>query len=157
VRSSVAIRQIDNEAKLYLMVTVPLELNLKPGVRAAVFPKAIWEKSQKGEQLSKADEAALKPLNLVYTQCHPAGCDAEGEATPQLISELKSGGGLMLFAFNASGRPDPYPVPLAGFAKAYADPPMTEQSYNDTRRKLMRQVEQQQEIRGTIVLPKKLP
>ena len=138
------------------MVTVPLEMNLKPGLRATVFPKAIWEKSQKGEQISKADEAALKPLTLVYTQCHPAGCDAEIEATPQLIEELKTGGALTLFAVNSSGAPVPYPIPLAGFDKAYTDPPMTEQSYNDARKKLMQQVTQQQEFRGTIVVPKQL-
>jgi invasion protein IalB len=156
VLSSAAIRQIDGDAKQHLMVTVPLEMNLKSGVRATVFPKATWEKQQKGEQLSKADEASLKPLALVYTQCHPAGCDAELEATPQLINELMTGGALMLFAFSAAGAPVPFPVPLAGFDKAYTAAPMTEQTYNDARRKVMRQIEQQQEIKGTIVVPKQL-
>jgi invasion protein IalB len=156
VLSSAAIRQINGEPKQHLMVTVPLGMDLRPGMRATVFPKDIWEKSQKGGQVNKADEAKLKPLTLVYTQCHPDGCDGELEVTPQLINDFMTGGALMLFAFNTAGAPVPFPVPLAGFDKAYAGAPMEDQSYNEGRRKLMRQIEQQQEIRGTIVVPKQL-
>src|SRR5262245_60198574 len=156
VLSSLAVRQIDGEEKQHLMVTVPLEMNLRSGVLGTVFPKTIWEKSQKGYQLSKADEANLRQLKLVYTQCHPAGCDGEIEATPQLINDLKVGGGFVVFAFNGNGEPVTYPIPLAGFDKAYTDPPMTERDYGEARRKLMRQVEQQPEIKGTIMVPKQL-
>jgi invasion protein IalB len=157
VRSSATIRQIAGDPKLHLMVTVPLEMNLRPGLRATVFPKDIWEKTQKGAQIGKADEARLKPLPMVYTQCTPAGCDGELEASPQLIDELMTGGALMIFAFSPDGAPVPFPVPLAGFEKAYKEAPMTERSYNDARRRLMLKIEQQQEIKGTIVLPKQLP
>jgi invasion protein IalB len=156
VRSSAGIRQIDGQPKLHLVVTVPLEMNLRSGMRATVFPKDIWEKSQKGEQISKNDEARLKPLTPVYTQCHPAGCDGELEATPQLIGDLKTGGALMLFAFNTAGEAVPFPVPLAGFEKVYAGAPMDERSYNEARRELMLQIEQQQGLKGTIVVPKQL-
>jgi invasion protein IalB len=157
MRSSAAIRQVAGDPKQYLMVTVPLEMNLRSGLRATVFPKDIWEKSQKGGQISKADEAKLKPLPLVYTQCTPAGCDGELEATPQLIEELMTGGGLVVLAFNPDGAPVAFPVPLAGFEKAYKEAAMTELSYNNARRRLMLQIEQQQELKGTIVLPKQLP
>src|SRR5947207_10373262 len=121
-------------------------MDLRKGRRATVFHKDIRDKSQKGEKLSKADEAKLKPLTLVYTQCHPAGCDGETEATPQLINDLNSGAALVLFAFNTAGAPVAFPVPLAGFNKAYTEAPMAERSFNDARRKLMLQIEQQQGI-----------
>jgi invasion protein IalB len=157
MRSSAAIRQIDGDPKLHLMVTVPLEMNLRSGLRATVFPKDIWERTQKGTQISKADEAKLKPLALVYTQCTPAGCDGEIEATPQLIDEMMTGGALVIFAFNPDGTPAVFPVPLGGFEKAYKEAAMSDKNYNDARRRLMLQIEQQQEIKGTIVLPKQLP
>jgi invasion protein IalB len=155
MRSSAAIRQVDGNPKQYLMVTVPLEMDLRSGMRATVFPKDIWEKTQKGGQLSKADEDKLKPLNLVYTQCSPAGCDGELEVTPQLVNELTTGGGLMVFAFK-SAELIPFPVPLDGFSKAYAEAPMSDETYNAVRRKLMQQIEQRQEMKGVIVVPKQL-
>ena len=156
LRSSAAIRQVDGEAKQHLIVTVPLEMDLRSGLRAAVFPKDIWEKTQKGGQLSKADEAKLKPVMLVYTQCTPTGCDAELEATPQLINDLTTGGALMVFAFTAPGVPVSFPVPLAGFNQAYAEAPMSDEQYNAARRKLMQQIQQKQELKGVIVVPKQL-
>lgn len=140
-RSSAAIRQIDGEAKQHLMVTVPLEMDLRAGMRAAVFPKDIWEKTQKGGQVSKADEAKLKSLTLLYTQCSPVGCDGELEVTPQLINDMTTGGGLMVFA-SKGGVPVPFPIPLDGFDRAYAEAPMSDQKYNDARRKLMQQIGQ---------------
>ena len=156
VRYSAAIRQIDGQAKQHLMVTVPLGMTLRSGMRATVFPKDIWEKTQKNEKLGKIDEAKLKPLTLVYTQCHPAGCDSELETTPQLINDMMTGGALMLFAFNSAGVSVAFPVPLANFNKAYSEPPMTDKNYNDGRRRLMLQIEQQQTIKGTIFVPKQL-
>jgi invasion protein IalB len=154
MRSSAAIRQIDGDPKRYLMVTVPLEMDLRSGLRAAVFPKDVWEKTQKGGQLSKAEEAKLKPLSFVYTQCHPGGCDGELDAT-QLISELTTGGGLMVFAFRTADVPIPFPIPLDGFNKAYAEAPISDAKYDEIRRKL-RQQTGQPDIRGTIVVPKQL-
>jgi hypothetical protein len=68
-----------------------------------------------------------------------------------------TGGGLVVLAFNPDGAPVAFPVPLAGFEKAYKEAAMTELSYNNARRRLMLQIEQQQELKGTIVLPKQLP
>ncbi len=79
---SAAIREIEGNRQADLMVMVPLGMALPPGVRAAVYTKELWEKAAKNE---KIDEKLLKPLDLKYSLCHPAGCTAEVEATTELI------------------------------------------------------------------------
>jgi len=115
---------------------------LQPGMRATLYPKDMWDKAQKNE---KVDESKLKPLSLAYTLCHPAGCTAETEATPDLLNDLKKGGRLMVFAIHAAGAPAAYPVPLVGFEQAYAGPPVDPKKYGEQRRKLMEQIAQRKQ------------
>ena len=97
---SAAVRQVEGQDKQHFMVMVPLGMLLQPGMRASIYPKDLWEKAQKNE---KIDETKLKGIKLGYTLCHPAGCTAEIEATPELINDLKTDGGLVVFAINAGG------------------------------------------------------
>jgi invasion protein IalB len=138
---SAAVRQVEGQDKQAFMVMVPLGMMLQPGMRATLYPKDLWEKAQKNE---KVDEAKLKALSLAYTLCHPAGCTAETEATPDLLNDLKKGGGLMVFAINAAGAPAAFPVPLVGFEQSYAGPPVDSQKYSEARRSLMQQIAQRQ-------------
>lgn len=142
---SAALRQIDGQDKQHFMVMVPLGMLIQPGMRATVFPKNLWEKVQKNEKLEKTEEAKLKGLQLGYTLCHAAGCTAEMDATPELLTDLKSNGGLMVFAISASGAPIAFPVPLAGFEQALAGKPIDTQKYGEARKALMMQIAQRQQ------------
>jgi invasion protein IalB len=142
---SAALRQIDGQDKQHFMVMVPLGMLIQPGMRATVFPKNLWEKVQKNEKLEKTEEAKLKGLQLGYTLCHAAGCTAEMDATPELLTDLKSNGGLMVFAISASGAPIAFPVPLAGFEQALAGQPIDTQKYGEARKALMMQIAQRQQ------------
>jgi invasion protein IalB len=139
---SAALRQVEGQDKQHFMVMVPLGMMLQPGMRAAVYPKEMWEKIQKNE---KVDDSKVKQLTLAYTLCHPAGCTAEVESTPDLLSELKTGGGLMIFAINVGGAPIAFPIPLNGFDVAFAGPPVDAQKYSDARRALMQQIAARQQ------------
>jgi invasion protein IalB len=114
---SAAIREVEGQDKAFFMLTLPLETLLQPGARAVVVAKDSWAKAQRNE---KVDDAKLKPHALTYSLCHPRGCDAEIEATPQLIADLKAGGGVMIYAFDSAGKPVGYALPLAGFEQALA-------------------------------------
>jgi invasion protein IalB len=116
-RFAAAIRQVEGQAKSFFMVTVPLAVMLQAGVRAVLVPKDLWPKAQRGETI---DETKLKAYTLTFTLCHPGGCDVEMDATPALINDLKTGGGLMIYAINSSGAPVGFPLPLAGFEAAHA-------------------------------------
>jgi invasion protein IalB len=139
---SAAVRQIEGQDKQYFMVMVPLGMLLQPGMRASLYSKDLWEKAQKHE---KIDETKLKTIKLSYTLCHPAGCTAELEATPELLTDLKTDGGLVVVAVNASGQPVAFPVPLVGFDQSYAGEPVDAKQYGEARRALMQQIQARQQ------------
>ena len=84
------------------MIMVPLGMAIPPGIRAAVYTKEQWAAAAKNE---KIDEKALKPIELKYSLCHPAGCTAETEATPEILAQMSKGGGIMVLAMNAAAQP----------------------------------------------------
>ena len=134
---SAALRQIEGQDKQHFMVMVPLGMMIPAGMRASLYPKEDWEKIQKKEQI---DESKLKAIKLAYTLCHPAGCTAEVEATPELINELKADGGMVVFTIGANGTPVGFPVPLVGFEQALAGPPVDNKQYSEARKALMEQI-----------------
>lgn len=138
---SAAVRQVEGQDKQHFMVMVPLGMLIQPGMRASIYPKDLWEQAQKNE---KVDETKLKGLKFGFTLCHPAGCTAEVEAPPELLTDLKTAGGLVIFAINAGGQPVGFPVPLVGFEQAYAGPPVDNAQYGQARQQLMQQIAQRQ-------------
>jgi invasion protein IalB len=139
---SAAVRQVQGQDKQHFMVMVPLGMMIQAGMRATLYPKDAWEKVQKNE---KVDETKLKAVKLTYTLCHPAGCTAEMEATPELIGDLRTGGGLVVFAINATGAPVGFPVPLVGFEQSYSGPPVDNKQYGEARKALMQQIAARQQ------------
>jgi invasion protein IalB len=139
---SAAVRQVEGQDKQHFMVMVPLGMLLQPGMRASLYPKDVWEKVTKNE---KVDESKLKQIKLAYTLCHPAGCTAETEMTPELLADLKTGGGVVVFAVNAAGQPVGFPVPLNGFEQSFAGGPIDNKQYGEARRALMQQIAQRQQ------------
>lgn len=138
---SAAIREVDGQDKKSLMIMVPLGMAIPPGVRAAVYTTDQWAKAAKNEQI---DEKQLKPVNLKYSLCHPAGCTAEVEADAGLIDQMKKGGGLMILALNAAAKPVGFPVPLDGFTAAFDGPPIDNEKYAQARGQLMNQIRERQ-------------
>ena len=142
---SAAVRQVEGQDKQHFMVMVPLGMMLQPGMRATIYPPALWEKAQKNEAPSKEEEAKLKAAKLNYTLCHPAGCTAEIEATPEFLTDLKAAGGVVVFAINAAGQAVAFPVPMTGFDQAYAGAPVDNKKYGEARKALMQQIAQRQQ------------
>jgi len=138
---SAAIREVEGQDKKSLMVMVPLGMAIPPGIRAAVYTKDQWGAVSKNE---KVDDKQLKPVELKFSLCHPAGCTAETQATAEIIEQMKSGGGMMVVAMNANAQPIGFPVPLDGFADAYAGAPIDNKAYADARSQLMKQIRDRQ-------------
>jgi invasion protein IalB len=139
---SAAVRQMEGEPKEYFGLMVPLGMLIPAGMRAAIYSKDLWEKAQKNE---KIDESKLKGIKLDYTLCHAAGCTAEVEVTPELMKDLKTSGGLIVFTIDSAGRPVAFPVPLTGFEQAYSGAPMDAQKYAETRNALRQQIAQRKQ------------
>jgi invasion protein IalB len=139
---SAAIREVEGEKKKSLMVMVPLGMAIPPGIRAAIYTKDQWAKAAKHE---KIDEKKLKPIELQYSLCHPAGCTAETEATPEILDEMSKGGGIMVLAMNAAAEPVGFPIPLDGYNEAAAGPPVDNKKYAEARAALMKQIRERQQ------------
>lgn len=138
---SAALRKVEGSDKQNLMVMVPLGMAIPAGVRAAVYTPEQWAKAAKNEKVEDKD---LKPFSLKYSLCHPAGCTAEVEATPELIDSMKKGGGIMVLAMNAATQPIGFPVPLDGFTAAYDGDPVDNKAYAKARGQLMAQIRERQ-------------
>ncbi len=139
---SAAIREVEGSPKKSLMIMVPLGMAIPPGIRAAVYTKDQWAAASKNE---KIDEKQLKPIELRYALCHPAGCTAETEATPEILDQMSKGGGLMILAMNAAAQPIGFPVPLDGYNEAAAGPPVDNKKYAEARSQLMQQIRARQQ------------
>lgn len=139
---SAAIREIEGQPKKSLMIMVPLGMAIPPGIRAAIYTKEQWAAASKNE---KIDEKTLKPIELKYSLCHPAGCTAETEATPEILNEMSKGGGLMVLAMNSAAQPVGFPVPLDGYNEAAAGPPVDNKKYAEARSTLMKQIRARQQ------------
>ena len=135
---SAALRQTEGEGKEYFRVMLPPQVQ---DVRATIFPERMWEKIlerwlRKNEKLDeKGDEPGLQRFSLGLLRCsgsqalpnRAAGCIGEVEATPELLANLKSSGGLLVYATSATCHCQvTFPIPLAGFAEALAGPPFPE-------------------------------
>lgn len=138
---SAAVREVEGSDRRMMMVMLPLGMSLQAGMQVGIYPKDMWEKIQKREQV---DDTKLQPIKLTYTLCHSAGCTAEAEATPEVIKEIQGGGGLVVFAVNGDGAPVAFPVPLSGFGAALAGQPADNAEYAKQRRALMEQIRQNQ-------------
>lgn len=139
---SAAIRDVEGQDKKSLMVMVPLGMAIPPGVRAAVYTKDQWAAVSKNE---KVDDKLLKPVDLKFSLCHPAGCTAETEATAEIIEQMKTGGGMMIVAMNAAAQPIGFPVPLDGFNEALAGAPIDNKEYAQARSQLMSSIRERQQ------------
>ncbi|MGD9783750.1 MAG: invasion associated locus B family protein [Hyphomicrobiaceae bacterium] len=139
---SAAIREVEGQDKKSLMIMVPLGMAIPAGVRAAVYSTDQWDKASKNE---KIDEASLKPVELKFSLCHPAGCTAEAEADAALVDSMKKGGGIMILALNAGAQPIGFPVPLNGFTAAIEGAPVDNEAYNKARAELMQKIRARQQ------------
>jgi invasion protein IalB len=137
--------KVDGKETNHFRVMVPLGMLIPAGMRATVFPKDLWDKVVKNEKLEKADEGKVNGIKLGYTHCHQVGCVAEVEATPEVISTLKSNAGMRVFTISLSGAPIGFDVPLVGFDKALAGPPVDTKKYAEARKQLMQQIAQRQQ------------
>ena len=129
--------KVDGVEKQVLRIIVPLGAVLPAGASVTFFPKDLWAKLEKREELEKGDEAKLKSLNVPYLFCDAAGCHIEAGADADLMSSLKgsagfvitgahmpkgSAGSVITSAHMAEAQPVDYRISLSGFNEARDGP-----------------------------------
>jgi invasion protein IalB len=114
-----AVRQAEGEEKQQLLVRVPTAY-------ALVIPA--------GVQIKIDDN---QPIQLQYTLCFPTSCQVQMELTKEMFDSMRKGKQMVVAAMNIQQKTMGFPVPLAGFAKAYDGPPVDNAKYEESRRQLM--------------------
>jgi invasion protein IalB len=119
------------------LVKVPAGLDREPGVRLMIVPRALWQKVQRRERVALEQSKGVGKVSLAYSLCGADGCLAETKATPELLSKLKSSGGLLIIA-QRSQQPLTFMVTLSGFREAFDGPPVDAARYYAARAELLR-------------------
>lgn len=128
VIAAVLIEPQDGGKKI-LRVTLPLGMQLVDGTRIIID--------------------SHPPLRSPYVICFANGCMSDYSATPELMSELKTGKNLIVQAINANGAPLTLPLPLqeagGGFAKANEGPPTDPKKFEQAQKKLQQELQKRAE------------
>jgi invasion protein IalB len=113
---------IEAEGRKALRVTVPLAMQLAQGMRAVI------------------DQG--QPMNAPYRVCATSGCEAEFEASDELIEKLKTGQRLTVQCINFQGYEVSFSMPLLGFAKAHDGAPTDLQAARRLQEDLQKRAEE---------------
>jgi invasion protein IalB len=98
--ASLAIREVDGEARRRLLASVPVGMLLQPGL-----------------QLQIDDKEAVRAQ---YSICFPNACYAELPLdNDAMIKQMKAGGKLRLTVLNQQAKPVPFEMSLVGFTATY--------------------------------------
>jgi len=102
--SSVAIREIEGEARKTLLIAVPTGMLVQPGLRVQVD--------------------SGQPAQAKYGICFPNACYSELVIEDTFIQSMKQGGKLTVTALNQQAKAVPFELTLIGFTKVYDGEPM---------------------------------
>src|SRR3984957_12756941 len=111
----------ESEPKKILRVTLPLGMQLVHGTRVIIDQN--------------------QPMTAPYVICFTNGCMADYETSPDMITKMKSGQGLVVQAINSTGQPISLVLPLTDFAKAYEGPPTDPKVFEEQQKKLQEELQ----------------
>jgi invasion protein IalB len=112
----IAVRQLQGAPKPQILTMLPLSVSIPSGA------------------LVKIDDK--EPVKLAYTTCDQAGCYAEAEVDPAVIDQMKTGKLVAYYGIDLSGKTIAVPLPLDGFATAFAGAPVPVEKYNEDQKKI---------------------
>ncbi len=115
LRGDLAIRQVEGQDKMQVLVMLPLGSQLKQGAAVQIDQN--------------------KAIPLQYTICDHAGCYAEADIDKATLDQMKTGK-TIAYAGIVMGQQLTIPIPLASFGKALDGAPLPVEKYNDNLKKL---------------------
>ena len=122
-----AVRKVEGEEAQQLLIRVPTAY-------ALVIPA--------GVELKIDEQPAIK---LQYAICFPTSCQVQLDVTKELMDNMRKGKQMVVAAMNIQQKTMGFPVPLAGFSKAYDGPPVDSVKYEESRRQLMEMFRKRQQ------------
>ncbi len=122
---------------------MPQGLALPPGMAITVFQKDQWEKfvaENKEGKTVKPEDVGLKPIELKYLHCQ-SGCASVSELQAEFLEQMKTGVGLIVRAVELNNKVIDFPVPLKGFADAYAGAPVDTKQFMEKRTSSLKELQ----------------
>jgi invasion protein IalB len=140
VRISSSLIQVQGADKMHLNFVVPSGVVLPPGLGYAILSKdeagAVIEKMNKGEAL---EDGKMTFQRVAYLTCHQ-GCSAELDATAEIISKMRAGGGILVRVVAPTGQGTAMYLPLQGFSEALDGKPYDNAKYLEGLQEQTKQV-----------------
>jgi invasion protein IalB len=127
---SVAIIEMDGEAKKLLRMSLPYGVALQHGTRLIV---------DQGQPATSPFVTCLPPV------VPPGGCIADYEASTDLIGKMKKGQVLTVQAIHMNGQAMSPQMDLKDFAKAYDGPPTDPKVFEEQQKKLQDELQKRAE------------
>jgi invasion protein IalB len=123
--ASALVREVQDDPKKQFIVSVPVGMLLRPGMRVVV------------------DQAAPQPI--AYSVCFPNACYGDMEVNAEYVGKLKKGQSLVIQTLNQVGRTINFPLSLKEFAKAYDGPPTDLKVVEEQQKKLQEELQKRAE------------
>ena len=127
---SVAIIEMDGEAKKLLRMSLPYGVALQHGTRLIV---------DQGQPATSPFVTCLPPV------VPPGGCIADYEASADMIGRMKKGAVLTVQAIHMNGQAMSPQMDLKDFAKAYDGPPTDPKVFEEQQKKLQDELQKRAE------------
>ena len=127
---SVAIIEMDGEAKKLLRMSLPYGVALQHGTRLIV---------DQGQPATSPFVTCLPPV------VPPGGCIADYEASTDLVNRMKKGQVLTVQAIHMNGQAMSPQLDLRDFAKAYDGPPTDPKVFEEQQKKLQDELQKRAE------------
>ena len=121
--ASVAVREVEGDAKKQFIIAVPPGMQLQPGMRVVI---------DKNE-----------PLPARYSICFPNACYGDMDVDAKFVDVMKKGQALTVQAINQVGRTVNFTLVLKDFTKAYDGPPVDPKEIEEQQRKLREGMQKQ--------------
>lgn len=120
---SAALRKVAESKTEHILVVVPPGIAVRPGLQITIDDK--------------------KPIILKYVICQPKGCTAEGEASAELIAQMRAGKNMIVAVIDVAGKINNLRVPLDGFSIAHKGPAVDKELYFKAWRSQLDQLRRQ--------------
>jgi invasion protein IalB len=123
--ASALVREVQDDPKKQFIVSVPVGMLLRPGMRVVL------------------DQNAPQPI--AYSVCFPNACYGDMEINADYVAKLKKGQSLVIQTLNQVGRTINFPLSLKEFAKAYDGPPTDLKVVEEQQKKLQDELQKRAE------------
>jgi len=141
---SATVRQVQGQDAKSLKVVLPSGMKQSADIGVGIYAEDHWEKLTNKTSTDTSNGYLFK---MKFSSCGTGGCTSEIPANPDMVERMRNGGGMLVFAIDADGSHQAFPVPLAGFDSAFTGEPTDNQKYLQARKQLLEQIHDRQRQR----------